>query len=57
MYEYKPCQFSTTHTNYIEEQGVFLYYKLHFQNDINYVFSQCIKLLGLDHSVTYVSFL
>jgi hypothetical protein len=27
--------------------------KLHFHNHVDYVFSECIKLLGLIHSITY----
>jgi hypothetical protein len=33
--------------------GTFLYSKLHFHIHVNYIFSHCMELLGLVHSVTF----
>jgi hypothetical protein len=37
----------------IKDLGFFFDSKLHFHEHIDYVFSDCIKLLGLIHSITY----
>jgi hypothetical protein len=41
-----------THASSIKDLGVFFDSKLHFHSHVDYVFSECIKLLGLIHSIT-----
>jgi hypothetical protein len=53
IYEYKLCQSSITRTDSIEDLGVFLDYKLHFHNLVNYIYSQFIKLLDRVRCVTF----
>jgi hypothetical protein len=47
IFNYKLCHSSITRTNSIKNVGVFIDSKLHFHNHADYLFSQCIKLLGL----------
>jgi hypothetical protein len=51
--DYERCQSSITRIDFIEDLGVFIYAKLHFHNHVNYIFSHCIKLLGLVRSFTF----
>jgi hypothetical protein len=37
----------------IKDLGVFTDSKLHFHNHVDYIFSQCIKLLGLVRAITF----
>jgi hypothetical protein len=53
IYVYKLSQASITHTNSIVDMAVFLNSKLHFHDHVSYVFSHCIKLLDLVHSVNF----
>jgi hypothetical protein len=52
-YDYQLCRATITRTSSIKDQGVFYDSKLHFHNHVDYVFSECIKLLGLIRSITY----
>ncbi|PNF22317.1 hypothetical protein B7P43_G02928 [Cryptotermes secundus] len=52
-YEYQLCHAIITHNRSINDLGVFFDSKLHFHKHVNYIFSECIKLLGLIHSITY----
>jgi hypothetical protein len=52
IYDYKRCQSSIARTDSIKDLGVCIDNKLHFHDQINYTFSQCIKLLGLVRSIT-----
>jgi hypothetical protein len=51
--DYKLCQSPTTRTDTIKDLGVFIHVKLHFHDHVNYIFSHCIKLLGLARSITF----
>jgi hypothetical protein len=42
-----------TPTSSIKDLVVFFDSKLHFHNNVDYVFSECIKMLGLIRSITY----
>jgi hypothetical protein len=52
-YEYQLCHVAITRTSSIKDLGVFFDSKLYFHEHVDYVFSDCIKLLGLIRSVTY----
>jgi hypothetical protein len=52
-YEYQLCHATITRTSSIMDLGVFFDSKLHFHIHVHYVFSECIKLLGLIRSITY----
>jgi hypothetical protein len=52
-YEYQLWHAATTHTSCITDLGVFFYSKLYFHNDVDFLFSECIKLLGLIRSITF----
>jgi hypothetical protein len=52
-YNYQLCRPTITCKGSIKDLGVFLDSKLHFHNHVDYVFSECIKLLGLIRSITY----
>ena len=47
------CHAIITRTSSINDLGVFFDSKLHFHTHVNYIFSECIKLLGLIRSITY----
>jgi hypothetical protein len=46
-YNYQLCHATITHTSSIKDLGVFFESKLHYHSHVDYVFSECIKLLGL----------
>jgi hypothetical protein len=52
-YNYQLCRATITRTSSIKDLGVFFDSKLHFHNHVDYVFSECIKLLGFIRSITY----
>jgi hypothetical protein len=52
-YEYQLCHATITRTSSIKDLGVHFDSKLHFHSHVDYVFSECIKLLGLIRSITY----
>jgi hypothetical protein len=52
FFQYKLCHSFITRTDSIKDLGVFIDSKLHFHNHVEYIFSQCIKLLGLVHTIT-----
>jgi hypothetical protein len=54
FFEYQLCRATITCTSSIKDLGVFFDSKLHFHNHVDYVFSECIKLLGLICSITYI---
>jgi hypothetical protein len=47
IHDYELCQFS------IKDLGVFIDVKLHFHDHVNYIFTHCIKLLGLAQLLIY----
>jgi hypothetical protein len=53
FFQYKLCHSSITRTDSIKDLGVFTDSKLHFHNHVDYIFSQCIKLLGLVRAITF----
>jgi hypothetical protein len=53
IYDYKFCQSSVTRTDSIKGLGVFIDSNLRFHNHVDYLFSECIKLLGLVRTFTY----
>jgi hypothetical protein len=52
-YAYELCHATITRTNTIKDLGVFFDLVLHVRSHVHYVFSECIKLLGLFRSITY----
>jgi hypothetical protein len=52
-YDYQLCYVAITRTSSVKDLGIFFHSKLHFHEHVDYVFSDCIKLLGLITSVTY----
>jgi hypothetical protein len=50
FYVYQLCHATITRTNSVR---VFFDSKLHFHNHVDYIFSECIKLLGIIRSITY----
>jgi hypothetical protein len=53
IYEYKLFHTNITRTSSVKDLGVYLDSKLYFHTHVNFIFSQCIKLLGLIRSVTF----
>jgi hypothetical protein len=53
IYDYKLCQSSITRTDSINDLGVFIDSKLRGHNHVDYIFAQCIKLLGHVHTLTF----
>jgi hypothetical protein len=53
IYDYKLCQSSITRTNFIKDLGVFIDAKVHFHDHVNYIFSHCVKLLGLVRNTAF----
>jgi hypothetical protein len=53
IYEYTLFHFTITRTDSVKVLGVYLDTKLYFHNHTNFIFSHCMKLLGLLRSVTY----
>jgi hypothetical protein len=52
-YEYQLCHSTSTRTDSIKDLGIFFDPKLHFQNNIDFLFSECMKLIGLIGSVVF----
>jgi hypothetical protein len=52
-YEYHICHAAITCTRNIKDLGVFFYLKLYSHNHVDFLFSECIKLLGLIRSITF----
>ncbi|PNF27531.1 hypothetical protein B7P43_G02896 [Cryptotermes secundus] len=52
-YEYQLCHAIITRTSSIKDLGVFFDSKLHFHTHVNYIFSECIQILGLIRSIIY----
>jgi hypothetical protein len=52
-YNYQLCRATIIRASSIKDLCVFFDSKLHFHNHVDYVFSECIKLLGLIRSITY----
>jgi hypothetical protein len=51
VYDYRVWQSFINRTDSIKDLGVFTDAKLHFHDHVNYLFSHCINLLGLVHSI------
>jgi hypothetical protein len=52
-YEYQLCHTAVTRTSSIKDVGVFFDCKLYFHSHVDFMFSECIKLLGLIRSITF----
>jgi hypothetical protein len=52
-YEYQLCQAAITRTSTIKDLGVFFDSKLYFHSHVDFIFSECIKLLGLIRSIAF----
>jgi hypothetical protein len=52
-YEYQLCHTAIARTSSIEDLGVFFDSKLYFHSRVDFIFSECIKLLGLIRSITF----
>jgi hypothetical protein len=48
IYEYKLFHSMITRTDSVKDLGVYLDTKLYFHNQTNFIFSHCMKLLGLE---------
>jgi hypothetical protein len=53
IYEYKRCHSSISRSYSIKDMGVVIDAGLHFHGHTNYIFSQCVKLLGIVHGITF----
>jgi hypothetical protein len=51
-YEYQFCRVAITRIGSIKDLFLVFGSKLHFQNHVDFLFSECIKLLGLVRSIT-----
>jgi hypothetical protein len=52
-YEYQLCHAAITRTSSIKDLGVFFDSKLYLHNNVDFLFFECIKLLGHVRSITY----
>jgi hypothetical protein len=52
-YGYQLCRTAITRNSCVKDLGVFFDTKLYFHNHVDFIFSECIKLLGLIHSITF----
>jgi hypothetical protein len=52
-YDYRLCRSAITCTTSIKDLGVFFDSKLYFHNHVDFLFSECIKILGLIRSITF----
>jgi hypothetical protein len=52
-YDHKLCQFSITRTDSIKDLVAFIDSKLRFHNHVDYIFAQCMKVLGLVRTLTF----
>jgi hypothetical protein len=52
-YEHQLCLAPITRTCSIKDLSVFFDSKLYFYNNVDFIFSECIKLLGLIRSITF----
>jgi hypothetical protein len=53
--EYQLCHAGNTRTSSIKVVGVFFVSKLRFHNHVDFIFSECIKILGCIRSITFTS--
>jgi hypothetical protein len=53
VYDYKLCQSSTARIDSIKDLKVLTGSKLRVHNRVDYIFSECIKLLGLVRTLTF----
>jgi hypothetical protein len=51
-YDYQLCHAAITRPRSIKDLSVFFDSKLYFHNHVNFLFSECMKLLGLICSIT-----
>jgi hypothetical protein len=52
-YKYQLGHAAITPTSSVKDLGVFFESKLYFHNHIDFIFSECLKLLGLTDSKTF----
>ncbi|PNF14253.1 hypothetical protein B7P43_G12199 [Cryptotermes secundus] len=53
LYGYQLCRTAVTRTSCVKDLGVFFGSKLYFHNNVDFLYSQCIKLLGFTRSITF----
>jgi hypothetical protein len=53
IYDFKLCQSSITRSHSIKDMGVYIDNKLPFNDQVNYIFSQSTRLLGLIYNITF----
>jgi hypothetical protein len=53
LYGYQLCRTAITRTSCVKDLGVSFDTKLYFHNHVDFIFSECMKLLGLIHSITF----
>jgi hypothetical protein len=53
IFNYKLCQFSITRAGSTEELAALIDFKLLFHNHVDYIFFQCVKLLGLARNLNF----
>jgi hypothetical protein len=53
IYGYKLFPSTIPRTHSVKDLGVYLDSNLHFHDHVNFIFSHCIKMLGLIRSVTF----
>jgi hypothetical protein len=52
-YEYQLCHVAITHTSRFKDLRVFFDSKLYFHNLVDFIFSECMKLLGLIRTISF----
>jgi hypothetical protein len=52
-YDYRRCRSAIARTTSIKDLGVFFDSKLYFHNHVDFLFSECSKILGLIRSITF----
>jgi hypothetical protein len=52
-YDYRLCRSAIARTSSIMDLGIFFDSKLYFHNHVDFLFCECIKILGLIRSITF----
>jgi hypothetical protein len=52
-YEYQRCHTTSTRTGSVKDLDVFFDPKLHFQTNVDFLLSDCMKLLDIIRSITF----
>jgi hypothetical protein len=53
LYGYQLCRTAITRSGCVKDVGVFFDTKLYFHNYVDFIFSECMKLLGLIRSIIF----